>query len=86
MLNTTKINGRSKKKPTIDIEKTRQAWTKLNQILFIPRNESEYEQLVIILDNLIDEIGENESHPLASLMELLGILIENYEQENVPEL
>ncbi|NCQ98917.1 MAG: hypothetical protein GPJ11_05580 [Microcystis aeruginosa L211-101] len=72
--------------PTIDIEKTRQAWTNLKQILFIPRSESEYEQLVIMLDNLIDEIGENENHPLASLMEILGILIENYEQENVPEL
>jgi len=34
--------------PTIDIEKTRQAWTNLKQILFIPRNESEYEQLVIM--------------------------------------
>ncbi|WP_430014403.1 hypothetical protein ACQY1Y_08690 [Microcystis ichthyoblabe FBCC-A1114] len=72
--------------PTIDIEKTRQAWTNLKQILFIPRSESEYEQLVIMLDNLIDEIGENENHSLASLMEILGILIENYEQENVPEL
>lgn len=72
--------------PTIDIEKTRQAWTNLKQILFIPRSESEYEQLVIMLDNLIDEIGENENHPLASLMEILGILIENYEQENVPQL
>jgi HTH-type transcriptional regulator/antitoxin HigA len=39
-----------------------------------------------MLDNLIDEIGENENHPLASLMEILGVLIENYEQENVPEL
>ncbi len=39
-----------------------------------------------MLDDLIDEIGENENHPLASLMEMLGILIENYEQENVPEL
>lgn len=72
--------------PTIDIEKTLQARTNLKPILFIPRNESEYEQLVIIFDNLIDEIGENENHPLASLMEMLAILIENYEQENVPEL
>ncbi len=72
--------------PTIDIETTQQAWTKLNQIVFIPRTESEYQQLVIMLDNLIDEIGENENHSLASLMEIIGILIENYEQENVPEL
>ncbi len=54
--------------PTIDIEKTQQAWTNLKPILFIPRSESEYEQLVIMLDNLIDEIGENENNPLASLM------------------
>ncbi|TRU38965.1 MAG: hypothetical protein EWV50_10940 [Microcystis aeruginosa Ma_MB_F_20061100_S20] len=72
--------------PTIDIEKTLQARTNLKPILFIPRNESEYEQLVIMFDNLIDEIGENENHLLASLMKMLGILIENYEQENVPEL
>jgi HTH-type transcriptional regulator/antitoxin HigA len=71
---------------TIDIEKTQQAWTNLNEILFIPRTESEYKQLVIMLDNLIDEIGEDENHSLASLMEILGILIENYEQESVPEL
>lgn len=86
MLNRTKTNEKSKKMPTIDIEKTLQAWTNLKPILFIPRNKSEYEQLVIMFDNLIDEIGENENHPLASLMEILGILIENYEQENVPEL
>ena len=72
--------------PTIDIEKTLQARTNLKPILFIPRNKSEYEQLVIMFDNLIDEIGENENHSLASLMEILGILIENYEQENVPQL
>jgi HTH-type transcriptional regulator / antitoxin HigA len=35
---------------------------------------------------LIDEVGENESHPLASMMEVLGVLIEKYEDEHVPEL
>jgi len=30
---------------TIDIEKTQQAWTNLNQILFIPRTESEEKPL-----------------------------------------
>ncbi len=71
---------------TIDINTTQKAWTNLTQILFVPRTESEYKQLVAMLDNLIDEIGENENHPLASLMEIIGVLIENYEQENVPEL
>ncbi len=70
----------------LDIKKTEQAWTNLNEILFIPRCESEYKKLVNLLDNLIDEVGENENHPLASLMEIIGILIENYEEVNIPQL
>lgn len=47
---------------------------------------SEYKSLVSMLDQLIDEVGEDESHPLASLMEVIGVLIEKYEDEHVPEL
>jgi HTH-type transcriptional regulator/antitoxin HigA len=36
--------------------------------------------------NLRDEVGEYETHPLASLMEVIGTLIEKYEDEHVPEL
>ena len=46
----------------------------------------EYQEAVSLLDNLIDEVGENESHPLASLMEVLGVLIEKYEDEHVLEI
>ena len=31
-------------------------------------------------------LGEDEAHPLASLMDVLSALIENYENANVPEL
>ena len=55
-------------------------------IVFVPHGESEYQQLVEMLDNLIDVVGENENHPLASLMEVIGVLIEKYEDEHVPEL
>jgi hypothetical protein len=41
---------------------------------------------VALLDSFIDEVGEDESHPLASLMEVVGVLIEKYEDEHVPEL
>ena len=41
---------------------------------------------IALLDTLIDEVGEDESHPLASFMEVVGILIEEYEDEQVPEL
>ena len=46
----------------------------------------DHDQRVTLLDRLVDEVGENENHPLASLMEVLGVLIEKYEDENVAEL
>jgi HTH-type transcriptional regulator/antitoxin HigA len=46
----------------------------------------QYQQTVALLDRLIDEVGEDETHPYSSLMELLGVLIEHYEAEHVPEL
>ena len=55
-------------------------------VIFVPHAESEYQQLVTLLDDLIDVVGENENHPLASLMEVIGVLIEKYEDEHVPEL
>ncbi|KHE94074.1 MAG: hypothetical protein SCABRO_00152 [Candidatus Scalindua brodae] len=39
-----------------------------------------------LLDSLIDEVGEDEDHPLASLMDIIGTLIEKYETDHVPEL
>jgi HTH-type transcriptional regulator/antitoxin HigA len=45
-----------------------------------------YQRLVTLPDNLIDAVGEDESHPLASLMEIVGVLVEKYEDEHVPEL
>jgi HTH-type transcriptional regulator/antitoxin HigA len=54
--------------------------------VFVPHTEEEYRRLVGLLDSLVDEVGEDESHPLASLMEIIGVLIEKYEGEHVPEL
>ena len=86
MLNTTKIIGRNKTMQSLEIQTTIDAWLTLSDRIFVPHTEEEYESLVTLLDRLIDEVGENESHPLASLMEILGILIENYETKYVPEL
>ena len=55
-------------------------------MIYVPHTEEEYDRLVAFLDSLIDEIGENESHPLAALIEAVGTLVEKYEDEHVPEL
>ena len=50
------------------------------------KTEQDYQRLVRVLDAFVDEVGEDETHPLASLMEVVGALIERYEDEYVPEL
>jgi HTH-type transcriptional regulator/antitoxin HigA len=70
----------------LDVNKTMAAWAPLSRTLFVPHTDIEYRQLVELLDSLIDEVGEDEAHPLASFMEVVGILIEKYEDEHVTEL
>lgn len=68
------------------LEKIAKIWPGIQNIFSVPHNQEEYNRLVNILDELIDEVGENESHPLTSLMETLGSLIESYEAQNIPEI
>lgn len=68
------------------MSKALDAWSSLADTVFVPHTEAEYQRLVTLLDRLIDEVGENESHPLASLMKIVGVLIEKFEDERVPEL
>ena len=70
----------------LDVTKTEAAWSSLAGKVYVPHSEEEYRRLVALLDSFVDEIGEDESHPLASLMEVVGVLIKKYEDEHVPEL
>lgn len=49
-------------------------------------DDAEYQHLAGILDQLIDQVGEDETHSLASLMEVISVLIEKHEDEHVPEI
>jgi HTH-type transcriptional regulator / antitoxin HigA len=71
---------------TSEMETVEQVWPSLAPLLFVPHTEREYDRLVQMLDSLIDVVGEEETHPLASFMEVIGVLIEKYEDEQVPEL
>ena len=71
---------------SLNLEQTIAAWSSLTKTVFVPQTEQEYKRLVELLDTLIDRVGEDESHPLASMMDVIGVLIENYESEYVAEL
>jgi HTH-type transcriptional regulator/antitoxin HigA len=69
-----------------ELEKVTKAWPPVSRAVRVPRSEEDYGELVQLLDRVTDEVGEDENHPLASLMDVLGVLIEKYEDEHVAEL
>lgn len=70
----------------LELDQVTKAWPALSRAVRVPRTESEYRDLVQLLDHLTDQVGQDERHPLASLMDVLAVLIEKYEDEHVPEL
>jgi HTH-type transcriptional regulator/antitoxin HigA len=69
-----------------ELAQVTKAWRPISRAVRVPRTKAEYEHLVEFLDHLTDEVGENENHPLASLMDVVGVLIEKYEDEHVAKL
>ncbi len=70
----------------VELEKVTKGWPPISRAVRVPHTEDDYHELVELLDRVTDEVGEDENHPLASLMDVLGVLIEKYEDEHVSEL
>ena len=61
-------------------------WPDIQPVFSVPHNKKDYNKLVNFLDGLIDEVGNKENHPLSSLMETIGTLIETYESQYIDEI
>lgn len=85
MRNTTPAVGENDMS-VAELTKLAEAWPPISRAVRVPRTKVEYEELVGFLDDLTDEVGEDENHPLASLMDVIGVLIEKYEDEHVAKL
>ncbi|WP_426135535.1 helix-turn-helix domain-containing protein [Pseudomonas sp. PWP3-1b2] len=59
-------------------------WQFVSPLLRKPKNEADYDELVTALDELLDLIGEDESNPLMSLVDILSDWIEAYDHEHRP--
>jgi HTH-type transcriptional regulator/antitoxin HigA len=70
----------------IQLKEIAEVWPNIRSVFSVPHNEIDYNNLVNLLDSLIDEVGNDESHPLSSLMETIGSLIETYESQNYPDI
>ena len=56
-------------------------WQAIAPMLII-RNEQDYDLSIIRLNALIDEVGTDESHPLYTLLDTLGVVIHAYEEKH----
>ena len=70
----------------IQIKEIAKVWPDIQTIFSVPHNENDYNKLLNLLDSLIDEVGNNENHPLTSMMETIGTLIETYESQCINEI
>ena len=67
------------------IEQANKDYRKIRAVvpLGVLRSKKDHEKAVKTLDAILDEIGENERHPLAELADALSLFIENFEKEHV---
>ena len=50
------------------------------------RNERDYTRMHALMEQLLDVVGEDEDHLLADLLDVIGVLVAQYEDENTPGL
>lgn len=51
-----------------------------------PRNSEDYSFLETILDRLLDEVRDDQTHPLAIAMQIIGDNLEQYDDEHHPDI
>lgn len=60
-------------------------WTPIRHLISVPKTDEQCENMIELLNGLLDEVSDNENHPLYPLIETLGTLIEDYETKTIPE-
>lgn len=67
-----------------DIRALQASWQRFDSLAQLRpiRNEADYERMVGMMNSLLDDIGDDEDHPLSSLLDLVSDLVSRYEQEH----
>jgi HTH-type transcriptional regulator/antitoxin HigA len=68
-----------------DISAIQTSWATLDSMAHIRpiHDETGYDRMVALMNELLDVVGDNEEHKLAGLLELVGDLVSNYEREHL---
>lgn len=67
---------------TYNLEDLAQQWIPFSKLLSPPKNKKEFKETRLFLDQLIDKVGNDENHPLSSLMYQVGNLVDDFEEKD----
>ncbi|KTD66695.1 Uncharacterised protein [Legionella sainthelensi] len=57
-------------------------WKHISPVIREPQNADEYDQLAGFLDKLLDIVGEDESHELIGLIDVISAMISKYDDSH----
>lgn len=57
-------------------------WKPISPVIREPQSEEEYDKLANLLDDLLDIIGEDESHELIGLVDVVSHMIAMYDEKH----
>lgn len=70
---------------TPNLAATIKVWPTVSKVVSPLRTKEQYNKAVKLLDELIDKVSEKPNDTIDSLIDMLGTLIEDYENKHVPE-
>lgn len=79
------MEGRGMTNLAPNLAATIKVWPTVSKVVSTLRTEEQYNKAVKLLDHLIDKVSEKPNDTLDSLIDILGTLIEDYENKYVPE-
>ena len=66
------------------IKQVAEHWEFVSPLLRRPKNQDDYDRLALALDELIEITGDDESHPLMSLVDIIGDWVEDWDHKHHP--
>lgn len=68
--------------PSLDIQALQTSWMAFDSMAHLRplHTEADFERMLVLMNSLLDDVGDNEDHPLSSLLDLVSDLVSRYEQ------
>ena len=69
---------------SFDLQTIAARWQAFDSVAHVHpiRSPEDYERMVALMDSILAATGDDEDHPLSSLLDLVGDVVEKYEREH----